>query len=109
MRFNRELLKGSTVTLVLSLLEEGPMYGYQLMKEIERRSEGIFKLPQGTLYPLLYNLERKGLIKGKWRSEGGRNRKYYSLTAKGRRVLERSREEWRLFVRGMELVLKGSR
>ena len=105
MRFDRELLKGNTVTLVLSVLEERPMYGYQLVKEIERRSEGIFKFPHGTLYPLLYNLERKGLIKGEWRVEGRRNRKYYSLTPKGRKVLERSRKEWKVFVKGMKLVL----
>ena len=109
MRFDKELIKGSTVTLVLNVLEGKPMYGYQLAKEIEKRSEGIFRFPHGTLYPLLYNLERKGLIKGEWKVEGKRNRKYYSLTPKGKKVLERSRKEWRVFVRGMELVLGGSR
>lgn len=109
MRFNRELLKGSTTTLVLNALAQKPMYGYQLLKELEKQSAGIFKFSQGTLYPLLYNLEGKGLIKGEWKiEEGKRDRKYYSLTTKGQKILEKNKKEWKLFVRGMELALGGT-
>jgi len=108
MRFNRELLKGSTITLVLNALTKKPMYGYQLLKELETQSEGIFKFSQGTLYPLLYNMENKKLIVGKWRrEEGQRDKKYYYITAEGERVLARNIREWKLFARGIDLALGG--
>jgi len=108
MRFNKELLKGNTTTLVLNTLVKKPMYGYQLLKELEEQSEGIFKFSQGTLYPLLYNMENKKLIVGKWRhEEGKRDRKYYHITAEGERALERNLREWKFFARGMNLALGG--
>ena len=69
MRFQRELLKGTTETLILAALQEAPTHGYELAERLRRRSEGVFELGEGTLYPLLYKLEAKGWIAGKW--EGG--------------------------------------
>ena len=83
--YRRELLKGSTETLLLSLLSGEPMYGYQLVKEIEQRSSGYFHFKEGTLYPALHRLERDGLIAGAWRSSTtGQNRRYHEVTANGR-------------------------
>jgi len=107
MKYYRELLKGSTDSLLLSLLGEAPMYGYQIIKELERRSLGYFRFREGTLYPALHRLERQGLIQGRWEpSPSGQVRRYYHLTAKGRQVLEARREEWRGFARAVNLVLR---
>ena len=99
MKFERELLKGVAPVVVLEILSRGRMYGYQLSEAIEQRSGSILSLGRGTLYPLLYNLEAKGLIRGTWqRSDAGRRRKYYGLTARGRKRLAAHRQEWqRLF------------
>lgn len=89
---------GSTTILVLTLLDDEPMYGYQIVKELARRSGGYFQFKEGTLYPALHRLERDGLIRAEWRSEaGGPQRKYYSLTQKGRAELARSSKAWRTF------------
>ena len=78
LKINSELIKGSTDMLVLSLLEEKTMYGYEIIKEMENKSEGIFELKEGTLYPLLHKLEDEGLLESQWGSgEGKRKRKYY--------------------------------
>jgi len=107
MKYVRELLKGSTDTLLLSLLNEQPMYGYQMVKELERRSQGYFKLAEGTLYPALHRLERQGLLVSRWgRSPSGQERKYYHITEKGRRVLEMRTEQWRNFASAIDLVLR---
>lgn len=103
--YRRELLKGSTETLLLSLLSGEPMYGYQLVKEIEQRSSGYFHFKEGTLYPALHRLERDGLIAGAWRSSPtGQNRRYYEVTAKGRAGLASMLEEWNLFTQAVNLV-----
>lgn len=93
-----DLRKGSTQVLVLSLLAEEPMYGYQIAKELERRSEGYFDFKEGTLYPLLHRMEKEGLVRGEWQVvEKGPSRKYYSITPEGRKVLEESAAEWTTF------------
>jgi PadR family transcriptional regulator PadR len=106
-----QFLKGCTRTLVLQLLAERPMYGYELAAELDRRSNGVFALGQGTLYPLLYSLEAKGQIRVS-REEAspqqGRTRRYYAVTAKGRAELEANVVTWREIARGMRLVLEGS-
>jgi PadR family transcriptional regulator PadR len=106
-----QFLKGCTRTLVLQLLAERPMYGYELAAELDRRSNGVFALGQGTLYPLLYSLESKGQIRVS-REEAspqqGRTRRYYAVTAKGRAELEANVVTWREIARGMRLVLEGS-
>lgn len=103
-----QFLKGCARTLVLRLLSERPMYGYELAAELDRRSSGIFALGQGTLYPLLYSLEAKGLIRvarEEISSDQGRRRRYYAPTAAGRAELETNLTTWREIARGMRLVL----
>ncbi len=93
-----ELSRASTEVLVLSLLAEEPMYGYQIAKELHRRSGGYFDFKEGTLYPLLHRLEKQGLVRGQWQVvERGPSRKYYHLTESGKKALERSAEEWATF------------
>ncbi|WP_026895603.1 PadR family transcriptional regulator [Clostridiisalibacter paucivorans] len=98
MKINKELIKGSTELLVLSLLRDDSMYGYQMIKELEQRSEGTFSFKEGTLYPILHNLENKGMVKSRWdKGNGNRKRKYYELTKKGKKSMNEKKEEWRVF------------
>ena len=106
MRYSRELLKGSTDSLLLSLLKQEPMYGYQLIKEIEKRSRGYFRFKEGTIYPALYRLEEQGLIEGRWkRSSKRQERKYYHITERGERLLEAKMAEWTSFSTAVNSVL----
>ena len=103
--YRRELLKGSTDTLLLSLLSEESMYGYKLVKEMDKRSSGYFQFKEGTLYPALHRLERDGMIQGSWgTSPSGQNRRYYHITGKGRARLESMLKEWNLFAKAVNLV-----
>ena len=103
--YRRELLKGSTETLILSLLAEESMYGYQLVREMDSRSSGYFRLKEGTLYPALHRLERDELVEGTWQdSPTGQNRRYYHITATGKARLRSMLEEWDLFTRAVSLV-----
>ena len=107
MRYGRELLKGSTDHLILSLIRQEPIYGYQLIKEIGRRSEGYFQFKEGTLYPALHRLEREGLIRGKWENlPNGQERRYYYLTELGYKVLNEKRDEWLGFSAAVNLVIE---
>ncbi|RIK65752.1 MAG: PadR family transcriptional regulator [Planctomycetota bacterium] len=109
MQIERELLKGVLPLAVMKLLKRRAMYGYELVTEVAQRSDGVLKLGQSTLYPLLYNLEAQGLVESEWQeSEGGRDRKYYKLTEKGMQRLERDLTQWEALVHGMgRLVLGG--
>jgi PadR family transcriptional regulator PadR len=101
-----DLRRGSIKVLVLSLLAEEAMYGYQIAKELEQRSEGYFDFKEGTLYPLLHRMENEGLVRGKWQVvEKGPLRKYYSITQEGRRVLEKSAAEWTTFSQRLLKIL----
>ncbi len=103
MRIDRELMRGAGPVAVMQLLEQREMYGYELVEALSRRSDGVLAMGQSTLYPLLYNLETKKLIRGKWKaSDSGRQRKYYSLTKKGLAHLRASRKQWRDLVGAME-------
>ena len=105
--YRRELLKGSTETLILSLLAEESMYGYQLVKEMGLRSSGYFHLKEGTLYPALHRLERNKLVKGRWEdSPTGQSRRYYHITLVGCERLESMLHEWNLFTKAVNLVAK---
>jgi len=107
MRDLAQLLKGNTDILILSLLESEPMYGYQMIKELQRRSEGFFRLGEGTLYPALHRLERAGLVQGRWqRLASGQERRYYSLTRKGERRLEEQANAWERFASAVNLIIK---
>ena len=104
--YHKELLKGNTETLLLSLLADETMYGYRIVKEMERRSGGYFRFKEGTLYPALHRLEAAGLIQGQWQeADSGVARRYYSITAKGQKVLEERLTEWRRFSRAVNSVM----
>lgn len=96
---DRELKKGSAELLILSLVEARPRHGYEISKLIEQRSQGAVRFNVASLYPLLYRLEKRGWIQGRWVEKAGqRRRRYYKLTAAGRQVLKAQRETWREFV-----------
>jgi len=103
--FDRELKKGAAELLLLSLLDARARHGYELSKLIESRSGGKLVFHIDSLYPLLYRLEERGWIKGSWvEKPGERRRRFYRLTADGRRVLARQRETWDTFVDAVRLV-----
>ena len=103
---DRELLKGSLDVLLLALLERAPMYGYQIVKEVRARSDGVLELKEGSLYPALHRLERSGLIEGFWQTRNdGADRRYYRLTARGVDASQAKRAEWRRFSAAIEGVL----
>jgi PadR family transcriptional regulator PadR len=95
MSIHTELMRGAGPAAVLQLLARREMYGYELIGELDERTAGVLAMGQSTLYPMLYHLEAKGLIRGRWRRvESGRRRKYYGITTTGREVLRRKRAEW---------------
>jgi len=105
MKFESQLLKGVAPVVVLEILSRGPMYGYELSEAIEQRSQEILTLGRGTLYPLLYNLEAKGLVSGYWQdAESGRRRRYYSITGKGKAELARQKIQLKDLAAGLKLV-----
>ena len=107
MRYLAQLLKGNTDVLILSLLDVQPMYGYQMIKELEQRSDGFFRLGEGTLYPALHRLERGGLVQARWqRLPNGQERRYYSLTRKGERWLEERANAWARFASAVDLIVR---
>jgi PadR family transcriptional regulator PadR len=102
---DRELKKGSAELIILSILEARPRHGYEICKLIESRSNGQLTFHVASLYPLLYRLEERGWLQGRWVEKAGqRRRRFYSLTPAGRRVLDRQRETWRSFVEAMSLL-----
>ena len=106
MKINRELLKGSTSMLILSLLKRQPMYGYEMVRNIEQKSEQVFSFKEGTLYPLLHLLESEGMIESYWDETGSqRKRKYYRITNQGERHFKEKQEEWATFRKAVERVL----
>lgn len=106
MKINKELLKGSTTVLILSLLNRKDMYGYEMIKEMEERSKNIFSFKEGTLYPILHSLENENYIEAYWdSSNGNRKRKYYKITSAGKKVLIEKEKEWKLFSSTVNNVL----
>ena len=94
----QQVRKGSTPLLLLSILAEKKMYGYEIMRELERRSEGYFTMTAALLYPALHQLEEEGLLVSEWQDNPGKpKRKYYTITSKGKKALQTSRLEWRNF------------
>jgi DNA-binding PadR family transcriptional regulator len=107
METKRDLLKGSSNSLLLCLLEKQPMYGYQIVKELEVKSQGYFKFKEGTLYPALHRLEKSGLINGTWEMlPNGRQRRYYHITAKGQAKLVVEKSQWLDFFNAVKLILQ---
>lgn len=107
-KLERELMRGAGPTAVLLLLGRKEMYGYELVEALSRRTDGVLAMGQSTLYPMLYNLEAKGLIRARWdEPASGRKRKYYSLTAKGEKQLDHDAAQWTRLVaalRGLGVV-----
>jgi len=104
---DREWKKGSAELLLLSLLEAVPRHGYEIGKLIEQRSQGALTFHAASLYPLLYRLEKRGLIQGRWVEKSGqRRRRYYQLTAKGRKVLAAQKQGWERFVEAISRVTR---
>ncbi|MBN1152387.1 MAG: helix-turn-helix transcriptional regulator [Dehalococcoidia bacterium] len=102
----RELLKGSTDCLVLSVINSHPSYGYELIKELESRSGGYFHFREGTLYPALHRMEKEGLVEGRWETlPSGQERRYYCITERGRQALEHKRSTWTDFSAAVRSVL----
>jgi PadR family transcriptional regulator PadR len=107
MEYGKELLKGSTDTLLLSLLKDQPMYGYQIIREMDSRSRGYFKFREGTLYPALHRLEAARLVRGNWRKlPSGKERRYYELTERGQGLLEQKVVEWQGFSSAVKLIME---
>ncbi|WP_435921735.1 PadR family transcriptional regulator [Paenibacillus sp. DYY-L-2] len=105
MKVNKELLKGSTGMLILTLLDNRDLYGYQLIKELEQMSDGTFALKEGTLYPILHGMETERWLESYWEEAKGRKRKYYRITDSGRRQLQEKKREWHLFRGAVDRVL----
>lgn len=104
-QLDRELKKGSAELLILSLLEDQPRHGYDIGSLIEQRSRGVLRFNVASLYPLLYRLERRGWIQGRWVEKAGqRRRRYYRLTAEGKKVLAAQRHSWREFVAAINRI-----
>ena len=102
---DRELKKGSAELLILSLLEARPRHGYEISKLIESRSRGHLRFHIASLYPLLYRLEERGWLQGRWvEKPGERRRRFYRLTPEGRKVLAAQRDNWRAFVEAVARI-----
>lgn len=108
MHVDKRLLAGNTTLLLLKLLEEKDLYGYQMIEELDKRSDRTFELKTGTLYPLLHRLEEKGIVTAYEKEEGThRLRRYHHLSQKGKGVLEEKPAEWKVYTQAVNRVLKG--
>jgi PadR family transcriptional regulator len=102
---DREVKRGSTEMLILALVQDRPRHGYEIAKLIEQRSEGVLQFHAASLYPLLYRLEKRGLISGRWIEKAGqRRRRFYKLTAAGQKVLAEQRKTWKDFFTALDRV-----
>jgi PadR family transcriptional regulator PadR len=102
---NKERLKGNLDLLLLSVLAAGPAHGYAIISALRDRSEGMFDLPEGTIYPALHRLEDAGLLVSSWAETDGRRRRVYGMTDQGAAALAAEQTEWRRFAGGMHAVL----
>lgn len=105
MAVDKSLVSGSTMMLLLKLLSEKDMYGYEMIETLRERSQNVFELKAGTLYPLLHTMEEKGMLEVYEREVGGKIRKYYSITKQGRKVLRERQEDWNTYARAVRAVL----
>lgn len=103
---DKGLIAGSTTMLVLKLLEHKDMYGYQMIEELAKKSDQTFHLKAGTLYPILHGLEHDGMVTSyDEQADGGRIRKYYSLTSKGKNLLADKKSEWLAYAQAVRKIL----
>lgn len=105
MAVDRSLVSGSTTMLLLKLLSEKDMYGYEMIETLREKSQNVFELKAGTLYPLLHGMEDKKYLTVYEKEVGGKVRKYYSITKTGRKVLEEKKEEWKIYSSAVVNVL----
>lgn len=106
-KLDKSLLSGSTTLLLLQLLSEREMYGYEMVETLRDRSQNVFELKAGTLYPLLHGLEDKGFLESYEKEAGGKIRKYYRITKKGHKHLDGKKEEWETYETAVRRVLGG--
>jgi transcriptional regulator len=103
--FTAELKKGSAELLILAILDDRPRHGYDISRQIEERSRGVLSFHIATFYPILYRLEKRGLVTGQWVEKAGeRRRRFYRLTPLGRKVLKAHRDTWKEFAAAMDLI-----
>lgn len=105
MAIDKSLMSGSMTMLILKLLSEKDMYGYEMIDTLRQKSQNVFELKAGTLYPLLHGLEDKGLLTVYEKEYAGKVRKYYSLTKQGRGLLSKKTEEWKVYSNAVSNVL----
>lgn len=105
MSVDKTLLSGSMTMLLLKLLEEKDMYGYEMIDALRKKSNNVFELKAGTLYPLLHGLEEKGLLTSYEQEYAGKTRKYYSITKDGKSILEKKTSEWKEYQDAVSKVL----
>lgn len=103
-----QALKGHLDLLLLAVIGDEPKHGYAVMEELRRRSDEAFDLPEGTVYPALHRLEGAGYLASDWTTVGGRRRRTYRVTRKGKGALERERSSWEEFATAVGMVLKGT-
>ncbi|HKE28829.1 MAG TPA: PadR family transcriptional regulator [Bryobacteraceae bacterium] len=101
-----ELLQGTLDLLVLKIVALGPIHGYAIAQRINQISREVLQVQQGSLYPALHRLEKRGLLKAEWRETGGRDAKYYSLTRAGRRELNAEQANWNRLAGAVALILR---
>ena len=101
----QEVKRGSAEMLILALVEDRPRHGYEIAKQIEQRSDGVLQFHVASLYPLLYRLEKRRLISGRWVEKAGqRRRRFYKLTASGQKILNEQRQTWKEFFAALDRV-----
>lgn len=109
MKIDKDLMKGSTTLLILNLLSIEDMYGYQMVKELEMRSNDTFTLKEGTMYPILHTLESEGMVESYWDESGtARKRKYYHITDQGQKLLDHKKKEWQVYSNTVNKVIGGA-
>ena len=107
MKISKELLKGSTKMLILEMVKDENMYGYQMIKKLKEKSNNVFEFKEGTLYPILHSLEEEWLISSYWDDTTGKKRKYYAITTEGKKSLKEKNEEWKIFSESVNRVIGG--
>lgn len=108
MKIDKGLIGGSTILLLLSMLEETDRYGYEIIKELEERSDKTFQFKEGTLYPVLHKLENQGFVQSYMaKGETGKERKYYQITPKGKKQLVEEKKQWKVFSLSVNKVIGG--
>ena len=109
-RIRAQISRGSAELAILALLEERTLYGFEIARQIEQRSNGALRFELASLYPMLYAMEKRGWIKGRWAANNaGRDRRYYALTAMGKKRLVLLRREWRSFFQALDRLAGVSR